>query len=493
MGIGAAVFVLAALLFFANRYVKNEIQTALEEEFSQFEYEDISVNVLGGNTTIKNPRFRVGKFSIEAENFRLRDLHYSNYISNGDILIGKIGIINPRVVHNKNDSVPATNPKNENDVQRKFLVKELEINGGALRMVENDSATNHVYLSLRDLFFHDLQIDSETRKGGLPFKYGRIEMETDSLFLEMNEEHNIVVQNIFFENQDLSIEGFQIIPKYNRREFDRIIPFEKDHVQLKIEEINVTDLRWGIENDTLQLSSPYAKISTAQLQIYRNKMLADDMRLKPLYSKMLRELGMKLQLDSVEVERSRIVYEENVAEDRPPGKVIFGEVKAVINNLSNTGFKGEEFPDTVIEATALFQERSTLTLDWKFNVQNENDEFTVSGRFEGISADAMNSFLTPVMNVEVEGEIKSIAYNFYGDPNIAGGDMRLSYSGFKVNLLDGGERKGILSWFTNLVLKNDVVDEDIRQENIKAERDKTKSFWNYLWLCIRNGALKTFL
>lgn len=87
-----------------------------------------------------------------------------------------------------------------------------------------------------------------------------------------------------------------------------------------------------------------------------------------------------------------------------------------------------------------------------------------------------------------------MAYNFYGNRNEAKGDMQLAYRGFKVNILKDGEqqRKSLLSRLANLIIKNDVADEDVEQEEINTTRDKTKSFWNFLWLCIRDGALKTF-
>lgn len=490
--IGSVILLLALLVFFANRYAKKEIETALENELSQLEYSEISVSVLQGNSTVTRPVFRIGKFRVEAEEFQLRDLDYSGYIFDGNITISKVGIIRPKVVYNKTDSVPTAAGEEQNKPQRKFRIKELELEGGTFRMVENDTAKDIMYMSLPNLVVREIELDEQTQRSGLPVEYESVNMNIDSLFTEMNEEHNIAIGTATFENEDLSLEHFQIIPKYNRREFDRRIPFEKDHVQLNIEDITIRSLSWGIKNDTLRFSSPFINISNPDLQIYRNKMLPDDPRIKPLYSKMLRELGVKLELDSIRVEGANIVYEENVVQDRPPGKVAFEEVNADIRNIMNTGLGREDFPQTVIDAEALFQGRSTLTLNWEFRVNNEKDEFNVSGDFAGIPANAMNSFLTPAMNVEVEGEIESLYYNFYGDPDVARGDMRLSYRDFKVNLLDEGEGKGLLSRLANLILKNDVVDEDIKQENVEAERDKTKSFWNYLWLCIRNGALKTF-
>lgn len=99
------------------------------------------------------------------------------------------------------------------------------------------------------------------------------------------------------------------------------------------------------------------------------------------------------------------------------------------------------------------------------------------------------------MNIEVQGRIQSLFYNFRGDHNQAAGDMRLQYSDFKVEVLkkDGSKKNSFLSDLANIVIRNNDNHEKLERKNIQAERDKTKSFWNYLWLFIRNGSLKSFL
>jgi hypothetical protein len=107
----------------------------------------------------------------------------------------------------------------------------------------------------------------------------------------------------------------------------------------------------------------------------------------------------------------------------------------------------------------------------------------------------MNSFLRPALNIEVEGKISSMFFNFYGNDDNALGDTRLQYHDFKVEVLrkDGVRKNKVLSGLANLILSKDVSNKQMNQKNISATRDKTKSFWNFLWLCIRNGALKSFL
>jgi len=107
----------------------------------------------------------------------------------------------------------------------------------------------------------------------------------------------------------------------------------------------------------------------------------------------------------------------------------------------------------------------------------------------------MNSFLRPTLNIVVEGEIESLFFNFQGNKYKASGDMRLKYNNFKVEVLkkDGTGKNKLLSSLANLFVKKEANSKKLEKKGVEAVRDRTKSFWNYLWLFIRNGTLKSFL
>ncbi|MGM1057622.1 MAG: hypothetical protein ACQEWG_17220, partial [Bacteroidota bacterium] len=58
---------------------------------------------------------------------------------------------------------------------------------------------------------------------------------------------------------------------------------------------------------------------------------------------------------------------------------------------------------------------------------------------------------------------------------------------------DGSKSNSFLSDLANIIIRNNDNSNKLERKDIQAERDKTKSFWNYLWLFIRNGSLKSFL
>lgn len=498
IGLGVLILLIIVAVLSLNWYIKSEIKEGLDEEMtaSEFQYEEISVNVLTSKASVSRISYKIDGLYVEADDVQLKNFSYSDYFLDGNIVVGDLVITNPKLILYPKDTTQVdTIEEPIEKIKQPVRIRNLTINGGEFKMQENDTAINSLFLNLDRLYLQEVVYSEEYRKEKLPFGYQQASLKGDSLYYDMNEEHYISLKDLHLENEELSFVQFKITPKHSRAEFSRRIPYAKDQVVMELEGFRMQEFKWEFQNDTLLIKSALTKLEGMDLNLYRNKLLPEDPNFKPLYSEMLRELGMKLKLDSLQVDNSQIVYEEQVREDRGPGKVSFQNVEASIKDLTNYNMDKEDFSRTRVIAKALFMGQAQLELNWEFDVSNTRDEFTATGHLAGISANAMNSFIKPAMNVEVEGEIKSIFYNFYGNNYQANGDMQLSYKDFKLNILDkdGNEKRSFFSDLANIFIKNDAVNEDVAREEIQVERLQNKSFWNFLWLCIRDGAFGAFI
>jgi hypothetical protein len=498
LGIGIGVLVISGIVIFLNYYLQSEIKSAIENQLSesQIGYEAVNVSVLDRSSSISKPKLQLDNIFMEADELEVKNLSYTDYFLSGKIVIGAVVINDPNVAIYKKDTLPETKDKKAKpNLSKDVVIRNIHIKGGNLRVFENDSVQNKIFVSLKEFDLYEVQISDRTLKAFLPFEYERMEISSDSIFYSMNENHHLAIKNLEIKDGDITLRDLQIIPNFSKAEFDRRISVEKDRFELQIETVEISNLNWDFEQDSIRLESPFMQINQADLKVYRNKLLPDDTSIKPLYSRMIREMGMKIKFDSIKLKNSRIVYEEKTDVSRPPGELNFSEVHASLNNITNIGMNSPDFPETKIKISALLMGKSPLSINWKFDVRDPQDDFTISGEMEAISANEMNSFLRPAANIEVEGRISSMFFNFYGNNDSALGDTRLQYHDFKVEVLrkDGVRKNKILSGLANLILKNNVSNKNMDQKNISATRDKTKSFWNFLWLCIRNGALKSFL
>ena len=301
--------------------------------------------------------------------------------------------------------------------------------------------------------------------------------------------------NFSMNGDNVLIRDFKILPKYSKAGHQKTISVEKDRYDLKIDSIQMNNFRWSVQNDSLKIQNSFTGIHSVNFQIYRDKLQPDDDTFKPLYSRMIRQLPILLQLDSVKVSNTYIQYEENIHPDREAGMVEFSNLNGSIKNITNINMNSEDFPRTIIDVNASFMKTAPLTVHWEFDISNKSDRFQINGEMGRLPAEQMNKFLKPAMNVEATGEILNMYFNFYGNNTQGSGDMRLEYKDFKVEVLrkDGKRKNKIISALANLIVKNKALNDKANYKEISFTRDKTKSFWNYFWNLIKNGALKAFL
>ncbi len=187
-----------------------------------------------------------------------------------------------------------------------------------------------------------------------------------------------------------------------------------------------------------------------------------------------------------------MVYEERAEGTKKIGKVLLENLNATIKDINNTS-KNDGGKLTTANISTNFMGTSQLNVNWQFDINNLNDTFNIKGEAKQVSADAMNMFFVPAVNVKAIGTLNELYFNYSGDKNDGLGDMRIDYSTFKVEVLrkDGSSKNRLLSGIVNLFLDNNEKDGRVTKQDVSVTRDKTKSFWNYFWLCIRNGALQS--
>ncbi|MDT0643386.1 hypothetical protein RM553_11140 [Zunongwangia sp. F363] len=490
---GVIVF-LVILLLVVNNIAENKLKKGLEDALSQTEssYENLEVSLLNKSASIENVQIRMEGKTISVAQAKLQGIDIIKYLFSNKIIVGDFTISEPHVLlMAKKDS--SGSKKKSPGFKQDILIKNLIVNNGDVKISQGDSVAK-LFTTFSKIKLQEVSVNKNTLKGPVPFKYDGYSITSDSLFFQMNDLHTLTVGSINAEDGKISVKNIKMIPKYSKVEHQRHIPYEKDRYDLTIGEIMMKDFSWKIKNDSLQFQNPYMELNDAELIIYRDKRPPDDPRTKHLYSQMLRELPVKVGIDSLEINRAYINYTQKLKADRPAGTVDFSNLYASIYNLTNIGMDKSGFPKTQIDVRTDLYQKAALKVHWEFDVSDVSDHFTMSGNLGHLDSDEINEFLTPAMNVKVSGAIDDLIFDFSGDDDQAGGDLELAYNDFKVEVLknNGQEKNNFLSAIANVFVKN-TTDAEKDLKDITVTREKTKSFWNYLWIFVRKGSLKTII
>lgn len=499
IGVLITIGLLAISLLLLNNYLEKRIKTGLEDSLKRINatYDKVDVKLLNRKAEVINPYLRIEGKTLKVDTIEVNNIQIWEYLNNNKIVVGNLFISNPvvkiyKLVKKESDT---SSKKKSSPFKNKIVIKNVKVNGGSFQIFEKDSSQHRLYTRIRAVKMEKVRINSKTLDKTVPFDYDLILLNADSIFYDLDTQHEMAAGDFEIDNNKVLVRDFRIIPKYSKSGHQKTISVEKDRYSLHIDSISMSNLKWSQQHDSLSIQNPFTRIKGVNFSIYRDKLQPDDTSIKPMYSKMIRDLPVKLQLDSVQVERAYIRYEENIHPDREAGVVDFSNLNAKIWNISNVGLGREDFQQTRVDVNANFMKVAPLKVNWDFDISNTNDRFQFSGNMGRLAAEQMNQFLKPAMNVEAKGEIMNMYFNFSGYDIKATGDMRLEYNDFKVEVLrkDGKRKNKIISALANLIVKNNAMDKKAEYKDISYTRDRTKSFWNYLWNLIKSGALKTFL
>ena len=350
------------------------------------------------------------------------------------------------------------------------------------------------------LAFHDLnatinaiEIGPKPNNQGLDFKVKDYFLTTRN-FAYRTEFYNLSVGLLKLNKNKVQINSFAMKPIVSRAQFIKMIPVERDLYDLKASQI-IADGNWDLFSSQKSINASNVTIQSADANIFRSKIPKDDPKVKPLYSKLLRSVKIPVSVHNLDLKNSVLVYEEDTPESAGPGKLTFSNFNMNVKNLNSAKTKGK--PTRVdIKINCSFMNLAPLSVNWNFDVADQNDAFAISGKTSNLPASGINPFIRPYLHVTAtSGTIQEMLFDFKGNPAGLHGTFNMKHKDLKIAVLNkhNHEKKGVLTAVANLFLRTDSgsLPEAVSVEDV--ERDPTKSFFNLFWKGIEQGLKKTLI
>ncbi|MBB6371176.1 hypothetical protein [Chryseobacterium shigense] len=353
---------------------------------------------------------------------------------------------------------------------------------------------------MQPLAFHDLnatvnniEIAPKPNNQGLSFKVKDYFLTTRN-FAYKTQFYNLTAGLLKLNKNKIQVNNFAMKPLVSRAQFIKMIPVERDLYDIKVSQISA-DGSWDLFSDKKSVNASNVTVLAADANIFRSKIPKDDPKVKPLYSKLLRSIKIPLTVNHLDLKNSVLVYEEDTPESAGPGKLTFSNFNMNVKNLNSAKAKGK--PTRVdIKIDCSFMNLAPLSVNWNFDVADQNDRFAISGRTANLPVSGINPFIRPYLHVTAtSGTIQEMLFNFKGNPAGLNGTFNLKHKDLKIAVLnkENHEKKGVLTAVANLFIRTDSgrFPEAVTVENV--ERDPTKSFFNLFWKGIEQGLKKTLI
>ncbi|MDD3721120.1 MAG: hypothetical protein PHW92_01350 [Lutibacter sp.] len=487
------------LQWVAKNYVENFLTQKMPSHFALM-YSDLDINMLRGNVVLHNTSFKIKNKDtlqnhtyLKLETLQLNGIGYWDFLFNETLSIKNILLKNPKLNYYPYKQIASK--KSETKTNRKGIktikFNELNITNGNINIMKQSA--DSIKLSVSSYQLTVLAGEINLRSGQqTPLNYNSYKLKAENIILGNNDYETFKINRMNANKEVMQIENLQIIPKYNKNELSSHLSKERDYINLNIPKIILNNFDFNFVKNRLGITVTSAEIVAPNLEIYRDKLLPDDLTIKPLYSEFLRNLNFNLAIDLTEIKDGYISYAELVEPNNQAGKLFFNKVDATINHITNH----KNAKKTEIKIRSELMGKAPLELNWSFDVNNTSDTFIVSGSINNLPAEILNPFFKSNSNTLVEGTLQQMYFTFYGDTNESQGEMKMKYEDFKFKILrkNGFKINKILTAIGNIFVndgsKTDA--EGFRHGNIQAEREKTKSFFNYLWINIKSGIISTF-
>lgn len=398
-----------------------------------------------------------------------------------------IDVMNPKIKIFSAKHNSQAKKKSSSTPDFKALIGKLNISNGTFKQISEGK--EKLSVGKFDIAFNEIKSDKNIAKEDFPFTIKNHLITAKTINLDAGKHYRLKLASLKNSGKQTDLQNMEFLPKYSRTAFSKVIAVEEDLYTIKTKHITITDKASKIGKNTV-INLDKIIIDQLDCNIYHDLAPPDDHAVRYLFGKKLRDVKFPLFVNQIQLKNSALTYEENAENANKPGKLTFEAFNATINNVNNTKIKG--LPTLVsVNADFKFYGTAPTTATWTFDVKDLDDKYTIAGNIQKLSADNVNLFVRPYLNVTLDGKIDYIKFDYYGYNAGIAGKFYFKYKDIYVNFINknNGKERKILSTIANWFVKNESTGEP-DHVTIEKKRDPEKSFFNMVWQGIMEGLKK---
>lgn len=299
--------------------------------------------------------------------------------------------------------------------------------------------------------------------------------------------------------KNASVKNVELIPVLPEYEFSRIKGFSTDRIDLKINDLQLTD----IVLDSLyipRIQVDNIDVNEGFLYVFKNKTIPSKPTIgyRSLLSELSRKIGIQIGVNNININDFKVTYTEHKEKANEPGTIFFEDLSGQISSLKTEGFPGYASDTLTWNLSTSFMDLSTLHLNVSYPLFKENEEHRVWGSLGRIETATINPTLLHLAFVRAEsGVVNSLYFDFTSDDSGAKGEILLDYEDLKLTFLNSDDIDDknlgtrLKSFFANTIVVDSDNTGDIEPEKIDFEWDKRKGLFGYWWHSLLSGIKNT--
>lgn len=536
--IGVIVLLILATAWYLshrwNKQIRLQVRSYVQEmsdSLYNLQYEDLDLNLITGSLSLykvslvrdsaiyeklqreqRAPRFL---YTFSADEVDLRYFKVLKYFRHKELSASTLQLHNPSVVLEMNtQNIDTTKPRNAyQNISKKIrslYLGSLILDNINLKYtyIKKDSSLTITQLSELGVRVKDFLIDSVAMEDPTRFLYARnyeISLKEyrsrtpDSLYwMHLRDIHYSAADQL------LKLGQFSVEPRYKKPQFDSKAITQRDRFDVKLNDIEVSSLQPRLLLEKQVIWANKLTISSADLDIYRNRNLPmpPGNKLGSFPNQLLLKLAIPIYIDTLIGKKTEIAYTEINPKSQEAGKLTFSHVHGTFRNITNIDSMTAKDGHMRADLNAIFMKTGKMRAHFDFSLRDTTGTFGVSGQLKNMDGKELNPVLKPLGMVEVKScNINDLTFSMTGNERGASGEVKFLYSDLKASILKKEEgsreykKKGFLSFLANTILIKDSnpAKDETRITHPHFTRDPQKSFFNLVWKTLFVGIKETAL
>jgi hypothetical protein len=354
--------------------------------------------------------------------------------------------------------------------QKQFKNENIDLSFSDILLSENQPTQN---------LFNSREFQISTTGLSTRSKDGMYEYSADSLI------YNSAAQKVRLKNINMR-------PLIPRERFPLLDGYQRDvtNVNIAYAELRGVDERKWIQEQILDAN--FLEIGPLKAEIYRNKRFPFNHNQRPVWPQdLIKNLNQEFTFDSVKLLPSNIRYSELMGISDEPGYIEFNRLTLSGGTFSNIEKINRQRGPFTMDAEAFLYNQAKLSVQFSFNLFDEQNRHTARGFLEPMQLDVLNHIIKKSEPIAIEeGKLNRLEFELSFNSRHAEGELYAGYNDLKIAVLNfSGEeiQKDRFTSFLANKLKVNSQSHGTEPVKIMHERDEERSLISFWWKSIYSG------
>lgn len=515
-----AIWLLASV--YLDKFAKDQLQNAFNEQSARkytLTIGKLKLGLFTGSLTVIDFSIKPGSnadnemiINTHAKQLSFQGIHILRYFFGRGALVDEIRLTEPTVIIYGRKDLQTENLNDTTDFSlygfiRKFAeslsIKRLAVNNFDFEYFHeiNDSIPS-LKSKENNFLAVNLRVGPETEKlpgmfsaDSVSFSVSNFEYTTaDSLYT-----FNVGKMNVIYSDSALVIDSVKIVPNYSKRRFAEIAGKQTDRFDISARKLyfHSVDLKTFVEYHGFDCKK--LEIQRFNLRAFRDKNDTRHFAVPMSVQQLLRESPAFVNIDTIELKESNIIYEEVAPGKKAPGVISFDNIDASLTGVTNDSVRIQENSKIVVEAVSKLSGEGTVKALFIIPMKAKGMEFFCGGLITGVPMEALNKMVEPTAGISFSsGFIDSIDFEFNAGDIESRGWMKFRYEDLQIELPESGNNntfgeKLMVFLANNLIIKknNPSGKGYTSKVPLHYERNRQRFMFNYTWKTLYSGLKET--